>query len=350
MLGWMFATVLAIATSEPVVAPAIAVDLLPPPPDQVMVIPDALLTEFRTYIADRGAGKTPRVPLIVEFLFRPDGLGMVYQHDATFTVAEAYRTRTANCLTFTLLTVALARAVGYEAYGQQIARSLDWRREGDTVYRSIHVNAGVRLGPRRVSVDVAWDQVITGDPPERISDARLLAHYYNNRMVELMQTGDLTTARRYADQSLALDPGYATSWSNLAVLEQRAGQPAMAERDSLHALKLDPKHVAALINLIAHYQRGGEPARAAPYLKRLDRLQARDPLRQYILALDFEKQGDWRQAAAHYQRAIRLYDGEYRFHEGLARAYAELGDTKRSERATQRARQLNLSAIGQQRK
>ena len=133
------------------------------------------------------------------------------------------RTREANCLTFTLLTVALARASGLRAYGQQIARSLAWRREGNTIYRTIHVNAGVRIGARPLTIDVAWDRVITGDPPEPISDQRLLAHYYNNRTVELADAGDLASARAHAALSLTLDPRHATSWSNAGAVASRAG-------------------------------------------------------------------------------------------------------------------------------
>lgn len=343
MIGWVFATALVFASAEPVTVATPSVEMLPPRPEQVMVIPEALLAQYRAYAASREDGETPRLDLVVDFLFRPEGLGMSYRHDATYTVAEAYRTRSANCLTFTLLTVALARAAGFDAYGQQIAKSLAWRREGNTIYRSVHVNAGVFLQRRRLTIDVAWDEVIVGEPPEPISDARLLAHFYNNRMIELMAAHQLDAARLHAEQSLALDPDYATSWSNVGVLEQRAGQPALAERDCLRALALDPEHVGALINLIAHYQRNGASTAAAPYLKRLENLQKRDPLRQFILALDFEKRGEWRQAVAHYQRAIRLYAGEYRFHAGLANAYAQLGDRRRSARAMQRAQRLAAS-------
>jgi tetratricopeptide (TPR) repeat protein len=346
MMGFALVTLLAFAAADPVAPAPMSTPV--PPPEQLMAVPEALRAQFRDYIASRGAQLAPRVEHIVAFLFLPEGLGMIYRHDATYTVAEAYQTRNANCLTFTLLTVALAREAGLDAYGQQIAKSLAWRREGNTIYRTIHVNAGVLAARRRVSVDVAWDQVITGDPPEKISDARLYAHYYNNRSVELMAAGQLESAQRHADMSLALDAGYATSWSNAGVVQLRAGQPERAERDYRHALLLEPAHTGALINLGAYYQRLGDSARATPLLKRLEAVQKRDPLHQFILGLDCEKRGEFRQAVAHYQRAIRLYDGEHRFHAGLARAYAQLGETRRSDRALQRARLLTEVASGKQ--
>src|SRR5690606_40754536 len=59
------------------------------------------------------------------------------------------------------------------AYGQEIARSLSWYAEGDTLYFSNHVNAGVRIGPHEYTVDVGSDSVMTRDPPQRVDDSRL---------------------------------------------------------------------------------------------------------------------------------------------------------------------------------
>jgi tetratricopeptide (TPR) repeat protein len=358
MLGIVLATVLVLSGTQPVL-PSSAVDLVsrpdpeqllarpkaadaiaPPDPEQVLALPQALRDQFQEQVLSRSQQQQRRMDLLVAFLFHPAGLGMVYKHDATYTVAQAYQTRTANCLTFTLLTVALAREAGLDAYGQQIPKSLAWRREGNTIYRTIHVNAGIRVGKRPLSVDVASDEVISSDPPEKISDARLLAHYYNNRSVELSAIGQIELAQQYLERSLKQDVRYATTWSNAGVLHLRAGNTALSEQDYRHALELDPEHPSALINMSAHFQRIGEPARATPYIKRLEVVQARDPLHQFILGLDSEKQGDFRKAVAHYRRAIRLYGGEHQFHSSIARVYTQLGDTRRAQRASLRAQQL----------
>ena len=152
MIGLVLAAALALVSPEPSAAALTPADLTPPRPEQLMAMPDALRQQFRQYALSRGEQNSAHVDWVVDFLFRPEGLGMVYRHDATYTVAEAFQTRTANCLTFTLLTVALAREAGLEAYGQQIAKSLAWRREGNTIYRTIHVNAGIRVARRRLSL------------------------------------------------------------------------------------------------------------------------------------------------------------------------------------------------------
>jgi tetratricopeptide (TPR) repeat protein len=349
MFGSLFATMLAavqvLSVAEPRLPLPTAVTTPPPRPEQVLEIPEALRTQFREQVLSRTAQNARRVEAVAEFMFNPEGLGMSYRHDATYTVAEAYQTRTANCLTFTLLTLALAREAGFEAYPQQLGEAVAWRQEGQTIYRTLHVNAGIRAGRRRLTVDVAWDRVISGAPQKRISDTRLLAQFYNNRSVELLAVGQLESARRYADISLALDPKYASSWSNAGVILLRAGQQDAAERDYLRALALDSSNAGALINLTAYYQRIGAPARALPFAQRLQAVRQSDPVYQYLRALDFENSGDLRQAVEYFQRAIRLYDREPHFHSGLARVYAMLGDERRAERALKRASGLSKGVV-----
>ena len=146
-----------------------------------LAIPAALKQQFREQVIEHTRLPHARLERMVDFLFSPQGLGMTYDAAANHTVAQAYATRKANCMSFTLLTVALAREAGLEAYGQQIDETLAWRRDHDTLYRTQHVNAGVRLRGRKLTIDVAWDEVITRRPPQPIRAERLVAHYYNNR-------------------------------------------------------------------------------------------------------------------------------------------------------------------------
>lgn len=312
-----------------------------PTPVQVLALPDALRADFHARVLDVPHGEAQRLQRLVDYLFAPEHLGMQYQPDATYTVAEAYAARRANCLSFTLLTVALAREAGLDAYGQEIAETLAWRKIDQTIYRSNHVNAGVTVRRKRLTVDVAWDDVIATEPPRAIDDARLFAHYYNNRAVDLMQAGHLDAAIAHAEASLAQDADFATSWSNLGVLHRKQGDDARARSDFERALALDPAHPGALSNLAMQLRRDGETERADALLRQLESVQSRDPLHQFLLALDAEQAGDFERAADHYRRAIRLHDTEHSFHFGLARAYLQLGRNRAATRELERARALS---------
>jgi tetratricopeptide (TPR) repeat protein len=343
----MFAAVLAFSTSTATPAPVVLAKSEMPRPEQVIAVPPELRAQLQQKVISAGGSRMQRLQRLVDFMFQKSGLGMQYATDATLTIEQAYRTRKANCLTFTLLTVALAREAGLRAYAQEIEDApLTWREESGIVYRSDHVNTGIAIGRRRFAVDVVQNSVRTRHPPKFISDRRLLALYYNNRAAELMAGASPAAAVPYMRMSLQLDSSYANSWSNAGVLQLRQGDLDGAERDYLKALALDPVNTGALFNLVILYQKRGDEVRSAIFKRRLEKVQLNDPYYQYLQAMDDEKQGDFAHAVKHYKRAIRLYDSEPLFYVGLAHAYLQLGNKRRARHALGHAHRLSQASTG----
>lgn len=338
--GWLLAAALALSPDvAPPAAPASAE--APVAPEQVLAIPASLRDALRERVISRSVPGEPRMRRLAEFLFDADGTGLLYAHDADLTVAQAWETRRANCLTFALLTVALAREAGLDAYAQEIPRTLSWYSEGDLIYFSNHVNVGIRVGMHRYTLDVASDRVLSMDPPQRIDDRRLIAIYYSNRAANLLAADRLAAADAQIQASLRSDDRYATAWSNAGVVRLREGRGAEAERAFLRALELDRAHDSALVNLASLYGARGDLARQAEYSRRIERIRRRNPFHSFMLALNAEKRGDYAGAAAHYRRAIKLYDGEHRFHFGLARAYLHLGEAAKAGEELRRAQETS---------
>lgn len=343
MLSWILAASLAVAPVDQTASRALP-QAEPPQPDRILAIPPELQARLHADVGGRSQER--RLERLVEFMFapEPDGLGMTYDQDATHIVAEAYRTRQANCLGFTLLVVALARAAGLEAYGQEIDRAFSWHQEKGILFQYNHINAGVRIDLQRFTVDVASDSVIAARPPKRIPDRRLLSNYYSNRAVELLVDGQPALATRHVEAALAQDPDNAAAWNNAGVVRMRSGDAAGAERAYARALRLDPEHGGALANMYWLYRNAGNTARAEHYRKRIERAQLRDPFHYYTRALAHEQRGEYRSAVRQYRRAIRLLDGEHRFYFGLARAYLHLGNARRAGAALMRAHELSDGA------
>lgn len=346
MATWLLS--LALALSPVPSMPAITVTPPPPSPTEILAVPEPMRTHYRYWETQTpdGPAQRPedRLEHLVNFLFDQKGLGLTYQYDANYTVAEVYATRRVNCLSFTLTVLALARDLGLRAYAQEIEDVLTWYQEGNTVYRNNHVNAGVRIRSQRFSVDVAWDEVITRQQPKEITDNHLFALFYNNRAVGLLAKGNVEAADMYMKSALAMDNTYAPIWNNFGVVHLRQGNTAVAERDYQRALAANPSHSPALFNLSSLYTRTGRLDEAAPLQKRLEQIRARDPFDQFLLALDAERKGQYELAVTFYQRAIRLYDSEHRFYQGLARAYLHLGDARRAGRALDHAARLTQGA------
>lgn len=333
MTGWTMAVVLAMSLAGPQALP----EPVPPTPEAIMAVPPELQARLHDDVLARPASRHERLQRLIGFVSGADGLGMLYRHDATHTVTQAYAAREANCLSFTLLFVALARAAGLDAYPQVIEETLSWHQADGTIYRNNHINAGVRIDGRRYTVDVTSDSVISRQHPAPASDQRMLALYYNNHAVALLAQQRMAPARAYMQAALALDPEYATHWSNAGVLSLRQDDLAEAGRAYDRALALSPEHAGALFNMVGLQARLGDRGQEAAFRRRLEQVQRRDPFHHVLLAIDFEKNGDLRRAVAHYRHAIRLYPDEHRFHFRLAMAYAQLGDVRRASRAMLRA-------------
>ncbi|HEX2595924.1 MAG TPA: tetratricopeptide repeat protein [Luteimonas sp.] len=354
MFSWILAAALALPVPPPVAAstapaapapvpathpiPLPAVD--PIPRDEVMALPPELRDRLHEAVMAGEPMPTVRFQRLAHFIVDDDGLAMTYQENATYTVAQAYATRQANCLTFTLLVIALAKEAGLEAYPQEMGETLSWREVGGTVYRDNHINAGIRVGGHRYTIDPAADLVLIPQPPVIVSHERLLAHYYNNVAVDRLQDGLLPAAMRNMDVALALDPGYATLWSNVGVMRSRNGDANGAEHAYQRALALNPKDASALFNMVQLLDRRGDP-REGYYRQRLARVEQKDPLQQYLEALDFERARDYPHAIEHLQRAIQLKRDEDRFYAALARVYESAGDTTRASSALARAQSLS---------
>lgn len=333
MIGWALAVAMALSPT--------ATGSVAPQPAQIMRVPPALQAMVQVQVNAPDRSQSRRLQRLIDLMSTSQqGLRLEYHDDATQTVEEAFLNRRVNCLTYTLVFLALAREAGLDAYPQEIDETLSWQQRGDIVYRTNHVNAAVRSGAQRYVVDVGSSFVIGRRPAHAISENRLLAQYYNNRAAQLMFQHDLPSALAHADLAIELDPTYPNTWSNTGVLRLHSGDVAGAERAYATALSLAPEHSSALFNLVALYKRSGDHEREAQVRRRLDKVQSKDPFHQFLLAMQLEQQGDYPRAIKLYQRAIRQHGDEHRFYHGLARTYAQMGNSARARRALQRALDL----------
>lgn len=307
-------------------------------PGEVLAIPPALLERLQSEVMAPTVLREKRLDLLVQFLFSPGGLALEYDGTRTRTISEVFTDHKANCLTFSLLFVALARQAGIDAYVQESDFVLALQGN-DALYGNGHVNVGVEIGHSRKTVDIDSSVVSSGEP-HAISDERALSHFYNNRGAELMAAGRLPEARRNLAKSIALTPDFTAAWNNLGVLDAREGALALAEQDYRRALEIDSRHSPTLSNMVNLYRRLGDAKREAEFEKRLFKVQRKDPFHQIILAMGYEQTGDYPAAIDHYRRAIRLRAKLDFVYFGLARSYAHVGDIRRATNALVHARDV----------
>ncbi|MEO1368603.1 MAG: hypothetical protein AAFX50_15625, partial [Acidobacteriota bacterium] len=90
----------------------------------------------------RGAPDEIRLKRLLRELYEADDRNFLYQEGYTATVAETFATGRYNCLSFSMLYVALARSLELEAFYLSIKRDQDFRK--------VDVRADVELEDRAV--------------------------------------------------------------------------------------------------------------------------------------------------------------------------------------------------------
>ena len=340
MIGLFLAAALALQAAPQASAMTQAAPHLPRP-DEVMAIPEELRQAFQKEVLDVTAFPEARMDLLVKFTFDRQGLGITYNSDATRTVAESFQTRTVNCLSSTLLVVALAREAGLKAQGQRVDGVLVWGAKGEVAIQSQHVNAIIEVpGLRRFVVDVDSSDVLAAEALNPIGDEQLLAYFYGNRAMELMMDGRIPEAQDWLREALRHAPDDASLLNNAGVLSLRLGEVKTAESQFLQAVENAPRHISVLSNLVSLYQRQGDVVQEAHWRARSEKVLRKAPYYQYQLGEQHESAGDMQAAIRYYRRAVDLKKTEHRFHLALARAYFAVGELRKAERELTTARDL----------
>lgn len=338
MIGWNALVLLAVSSVAMAAPPPTPSSV--PTPEQVMAIPPEVRTQLQERVIKAANSPEQRLHLLVELVFRPEGLGLEYDTEATLTVAETWQQRRANCLSFTLLFVALAREIGLEARMQEVGQVVSWYQDQGLIFNAGHVNVGMRVDGRRATLDLDSNVLYDRRGPQPISDSRALAHFYNNRGAEQLAARDYPDARDYFNAALRMDPRFVPAWSNLGVLESREDDLTAAAKDLETALSINGRHAPALHNATKLYQRMGDTRRVAQMQTRLEQVRKHDPFYQFMQGNTAERDGDYALATHYYRQAVRLYGNAHQFHFGLARAYFLGGNNRLAEREMARARDL----------
>jgi len=303
--------------------------------------PFALSPETRSWIRDQvgAGGSTDRRLKELAALFAPDGLlqldyDLVASQGAEATL-EAGR---GNCLSFTILFVALARELGLDARIQEVPVARTWSRVEDTVVSDRHVIASGRSPRGFWEVDFGRLTRPSGEPREPLPDRVVAAMLESNQGAAALSRGDSAEALERLRRAARMAPELGQSWVNLGVALGRAGAPADAELAFRTALIHQPGEPSALSGLMRLYRETGATATADALEAILPRLLEHNPYHLYNRGLQAEREGNPGRARALFARAVRARPGEPWFHTALIRASLESGDAEAGRVALLRAR------------
>lgn len=329
-------------------APTLRVQEVPPLAGQtVPEIPDAELLsvspemqQFTDAHARSGKNQAARAWMLAYASLDPYLLDFDYDPMVTLPADEAFRARRGNCLTFSNLFVAMARAAGLNAWYQEVRVPPRWSAVNETLLVSKHVNAVVEEHGQRFVIDVSRRKSTPDEQSRRLSDREAEAQYYNNLGVDALVEGDLPLAYAYFAKALETLPGQAYLWSNLGVVLRRNGQNADAILAYRMALEDEHDHSVALNNLYSLYSEEGNLEAAARLERRVEANRRKNPYYLHHLAELANEERRWPDAIDLLERAIDIDPNEYRFYYTLALAQFHAGQVDTAHASLGRAREL----------
>jgi tetratricopeptide (TPR) repeat protein len=312
--------------------------------DALFALDGQTLAELREVAATRGqAARTAR---LLELVFGPDLKTFAYAGGHSTPAAQTWRNRRGDCLSLSILTVALARRLEVPAQLQEVRVPPLFDRRGTVDVLNQHVNvlvpserdlrAGGRLLPAGAIVVDFEPQPGTRTKGRPLADREVLARFLNNRAAEHLAAGDERRAYAHFKAAIEADPAFAPAQGNLAQLYLRAGLGNDAELLLRRALAHDDSADFALASLQQLLLAQGRVDEARGFAAALAARRDRDPY--YWLGLGLRRLQDDQpaQAAAALERAQALTSGFAEVHQYLAIAYWR--DGRRHEARDQFAR------------
>jgi tetratricopeptide (TPR) repeat protein len=281
-----------------------------------------------------------QIKALVSAIFNHSNLNLLYQADANSVAQITYENKSANCLSLSIMTYALARELGFGVRFQHIEIPEYWtRREGQRILNS-HINLQilprqsrtfVELTRQGFEVDFDAQAVKKYDKRNLLSQSQVVGLFYNNKGSDALLHRQDKRAYAYFRAGYLADPSQAHLLANLGYLYRLNGLFEMAERTYLLAIEVDENNLTAWQNLAFLYRHTNQSDKAASILARIERKRSSNPF--YHLSLGdaaFERQ-DWQAALAYYRKALSLDRNLHEVFFALAKTYYELGEIKLSE-------------------
>lgn len=293
---------------------------------------DAQMAEFLDAHVARKAAADLKLHQLVNAIIDSGTFRIDYEA-ITHTASETFHMRRGNCFSFSTMFAAMARHVGIDARYQEVDIPPDWTLSNDTFVLNQHVNLYVDLGPagKRI-VDFNIGDLRSSYDMRTISDARALAHYYNNIAVEWMQAGDTVSALASFRKAIAQDNRqYSPAWTNLGTLYVRHGNRDYAEAAYLQALRTNADDLVAMSDLARLYELSGHPERAVAYRSRVLNHRRLNPYYRYELARRAYAARQYDEAIGHLKFAVRQRPKEDRFYSLLGLVYFQKGNVRAAE-------------------
>ena len=315
------------------------------PDDDVLGL-TADMIRFVDQAAAHSETDTGKIEALLRALIEPPEMNFIFDPAATYTAAQTFEYRRANCLAFAGMVTAMLRHLGIRAEFNEVDVPEVWDMlSPKTMVLYKHVNVVIR--PRGGQKKIADLDMAGYDDSYRqriISDDQAVAQYYNNRAMGYLFDENITDAFSYLAKAIELDPQASYLWANLGTLYRRTGNREAAELSYQTALSEKRGDLIAISNLARLYSNDGKMELARKFDKRAEYFRSRNPYFRYRQGMDAFSEQDFGVAMRHTKAAIRMYSKEHRFYFLLGAIYQKIGNAKKAEASMLKAVEMSTEA------
>ena len=299
--------------------------------------------------------RDPRRALI-DALYSDRKLRLAYDGGQTRTAAQAFASRSGNCLSLVIMTAAFAHHLGLPVSYQSVQVGDFYSRQGDLILASGHVNLVLSRPPARALIPTAADfslivdflpqSELRGQRTSDLQEATVVAMYMNNRAAEALGEGRLDEAYAWVSRALQVDPQFLMAANTLGVIYARSGHGAQAEEALRYVLLREPDTTSALSNLVGLLGRAGRAAEAQALSARLEQLLPVPPFHYFDLGRQAMAAGEPRRALQLFMRELRVqpYQDEVQF--WIAQAHWQLNEPEQAARYMRLAMENSSTQAG----
>lgn len=302
--------------------------------DTLFQLDDALRERIRAEgIDEQNPGA--RANYLMALVFGARMHNFAYAGGHSTVAAQTWRNQRGDCLSLTVMSYALARALSLPLQMQEVRVPVSFDRRGGVDFLNQHINsllhtdrplhfAGRTLPAGELLIDFQ-PQIGSRQRGKPLDENAVLARYYNNIAAEQLALGHDRVAYAHFKAAIRTDPGHAASYANLAQLYLRAGLNGAAETTLRQALQRNPDADLAMSSLHQLLLSQGRTAEAATYEQRLREWRENDPYYWLGLGIERIRLEQFAAAADALEHAQELTTGFTEVHLYLAIAYWRSG-------------------------
>ncbi|MFT6954799.1 MAG: tetratricopeptide (TPR) repeat protein [Glaciecola sp.] len=303
----------------------------------------ALDPQAKTFVAETIEGLhsgDERIEALIHRIFARADLDLVYEASANTIASETFKNGSANCLSLSIMTFAMAKEAQLQSDFQIVEIPEYWTRRGGYTLLNGHINLRIKAKTNS-NITRLFENVFVVDfdpsagankfPTQYASEKVVLAMFYNNKGADALLNENSDLAYAYLREAILADENYAGAWVNLGLLYRKKGLYNLALGAYNQAIALNEDYNTAWENLAILYEHLGDTKAAFDIHTRLDQKRQKNPFYHQMLAEIDRNEGSLENSILHYKKAIGLNNNQHQFYFGLATVYFDKGDFEKSE-------------------